>query len=148
MGFEFAFQALYRLRQSVEHQQELRLRAANHQVAKVRHAIDQVHEQLQRLQTVSTRHLDVGTTAAEIRFALSTMDFLAARDQDLQRILRHACSIRDQQENIFRQARRECETLEILRDQQLNTYKRLQMRREQRTLDDLFLLRRTCLKRG
>lgn len=148
MGFDFAFQTLYRLRQSVEHQQELRLRAANHQVAKVRHAIDQIHKQLQQLQNVSAHHLDAGMTSAEIRFALRAMDSLTARDHDLQRILSHASTIRDQQEKIFRQARRERETLEILREQQLKEFKRLQIRREQRTLDDLFLLRRTCLKRG
>jgi len=147
MGFHFPFEALYRLRQSVEHQQELRLRAANQQVAKVRHAIEQLTEQSHRLQMESSEYLASGTTAAEIRFALHSINVLALRHHELEQLLARASSMRDQQKNLFRQARLERETLEILREQQLQQYRRTQLRRQQQRLDDLFLLRRSYLKR-
>ena len=148
MAFHFHFDTLYRLRQSLEHQQELRLRAANQQVAKVRHAIEQLHEQMRQLQVHSSEQFSVGTTVAEIRFTLNTVTAFATRYKDLQRLLLQASKVRDQQESIFRQARRQCETLEILRDQQLKEYQRAQNRRQQRILDELILMRHTCQKRA
>jgi flagellar biosynthesis chaperone FliJ len=56
--------------------------------------------------------------------------------------------LRDQQAEIFRRARRERETMESLRDQQLREYKRDALRREQRKVDDLFLLRRNYRNGG
>ena len=56
--------------------------------------------------------------------------------------------LRDQQQKIFQLARRERETFESLRDHQLHEYERDARRREQRQLDDLFLLRQSYLKRG
>ncbi|HTS10137.1 MAG TPA: flagellar FliJ family protein [Candidatus Eisenbacteria bacterium] len=147
MGFHFAFEALYRLRQSVEHQQELRLRAANQQVAKVRHAIEQLTEQAAQLQVESSEHLASGTIAAEIRFMLHSINMLVLHQREAEQMLARASSMRDQQENVFRQARRERETLEILREQQLQRYQRTQLRRQQQRLDDLFLLRRSYWKR-
>ena len=41
MPFHFPLQAVLHYRQSVEHQQELRLRAANQQVVRVQHLIEQ-----------------------------------------------------------------------------------------------------------
>ena len=41
MAFHFPLQAVYQFRKSLEHQQELRLRAANQQVAKVHHLLEQ-----------------------------------------------------------------------------------------------------------
>jgi flagellar export protein FliJ len=147
MGFHFAFEALYRLRQSVEHQYELRLRAANQQVAKVRHSLDQLKEQAQRLRTESSQDLRSGTTAAEIRFTLHNIDLVAAHHRELEQLLQRVSTMRDQQETLFRQAHRERETLEILREQQLQRYERTQLRRQQQRLDELFLLRRSYLSR-
>lgn len=146
MGFHFAFEALLRLRQSLEHQQELRLRAANQQVAKVGRAIDQLDEEAKRLRAESSEHLTSGSTSAEIRYTLNSMDALRARRQELEQMAQRVSSIRDQQEALFRQARQERETLEILRKQQLQRYERNQVRRQQQRLDELFLLRRSFLK--
>ncbi|MGB8060865.1 MAG: flagellar FliJ family protein [Candidatus Sulfotelmatobacter sp.] len=146
MPFRFPLQALLHLRQSLEHQQELRLRAANQQVARVRHALEQLDDRIRQTQTLSSQYLAAGTTGAELSFLRSTEGLLQAQQQEVEYELLRCQHLREQQERVFRQARRERETFESLRDEQLRTYEREQARREQRRLDDLFLMRKTYLE--
>jgi len=148
MAFHFPLQSVLHYRQSVEHQQELRLRAANQQVARVRHVIDQIDSQIRQLQIRGSQELETGTTSAELLFALSSEALLLQQRLDTERDLLRWQALRDQQQNIFQQARRERETFETLRDHQLQEHQRDTSRREQRQLDDLFLLRRAYLRRG
>jgi flagellar export protein FliJ len=145
MPFRFPLQALLHLRQSLEHQQELRLRAANQQVARVRHALEQLDDRVRQTQTLCSQYLAGGTTGAELSFLQTTQGLLHSQRQELERELLRCQHVRDQQERIFRQARRERETFESLRDEQLRSYERDQARREQRHLDALFLMRKTYL---
>lgn len=148
MPFRFPLQTVYHLRQSLEHQHELRLRAANQQVAKVRHVMDQIDASLHQLETLSSHELGLGTTAAEVRFSLAKKDSLMTYRKDLERELERVKHLRDQQQRIFQLARRERETFEILRNAQLREFKREQSRREQVQLDEQYLLRRAFLRRG
>lgn len=145
MAFRFPLQALLHLRQSLEHQQELRLRAANQQVARVRHALEQLDGRIRQTQTLYAQYLASGTTGAELSFLQTTEGLLHAQRQEVEHELLRCQHVRDQQERVFRQARRERETFESLRDDQLRNYERDQARREQRHLDDLFLMRKTYL---
>jgi flagellar export protein FliJ len=146
MPFRFPLQALLHFRQSVEHQQELRLRAANQQVARVRHALEQLDGRIRQTQAVYSQYLAGGTTGAELSFLETTEGLLRAQRQEGEHELLRCQHVRDQQERVFRQARRERETFESLRDEQLRAYERDQSRREQRRLDDLFLMRKTYLE--
>lgn len=148
MAFQFPLQAVFHFRQSVEHQQELRLRAANQQVAKVRHLLDQLDDRIQQVQQRESQELDIGTTSAELRFALGCEAALHQHRQDAERELLRWQNLRDQQQKVFQQARRERETFESLRNHQLREYQRDAARREQRQLDDLFLLRQAYLRRS
>ncbi len=148
VAFHFPLQAVFHFRQSVEHQQELRLRAANQQVAKVRHGLEQIDERIRQMQARESQELQAGTTAAELRFALGCEAALRQLRQETERELARWEKLRDQQQRIFQQARRERETFESLRDQQLRDYQRAAARREQRQLDDLFLMRQSYLRRS
>jgi flagellar export protein FliJ len=146
MAFHFPLQAVFHFRQSVEHQQELRLRTANQQVAKARHLIDHIDDRIRQLHARQSQQLEGGTTSAELRFALTGEAWLHQQRQDAERELLRWQNLRDQQQKIFQQARRERETFESLRDHQLQQYQRDAARREQRQLDDLFLLRQAYLR--
>lgn len=148
MPFRFPLEAVFHLRQSLEHQQELRLRAANQQVLKVRHLIEQIDEQTLQAQLQFSQELSGGTTAVEVCFALSRETALRSLRRDLERELARLENLRDQHQRIFQEARRQRETFESLRNQQLREYERDQSRREQRRLDELFLLRQTYLRHG
>jgi len=148
MSFHFPLQALLHFRQSVEHQHELRLRAINQQVARVRRLQEQVNAQIRQLKAGETQELNAGTTAAEIAFDLGCVAVLQQHRQTIDRELARLEGVRDQQQRVYQQARREREILENLRNQKLEEYRRGALRREQRQLDDLFLLRRSYLQRG
>lgn len=148
MAFHFPLEAVYHFRQSVERQQELRLRAANQQVAKVRHLIEQIDEGIRQLKVRCRQELANGITGAEMQFILDTSAALMAHRPDLEHELARLKNLRDQQQRVFQQARREREMFESLRDQQLRAYRRDQDRREQRQLDDAFLLRQFYTRRG
>jgi flagellar export protein FliJ len=148
MAFHFPLQAVFHFRQSVEHQQELRLRTANQQVARARRVVEQFDERIRQVQLRQANELGAGTTSAEICFALAGEAALRRQRQEAERDLSRWQNLRDQQQKIFQQARRERETFESLRNHQLHDYQRAAARREQRQLDDLFLLRQAYLKRG
>ena len=148
MAFHFPLQAVLHLRQSMEHQQELRLRAANQQVARVQHMIEQMDLRRQEFHSAQSHELRVGMRAAELRFGLQCETELLRRRRELEQQLVRMQQLRDQQRDVFHQARRAREMLESVRDRQLRGYDRDALRREQRSLDDQFLLRREYLRRG
>jgi flagellar export protein FliJ len=142
MAFRFSLQAVLHLYQSLEHQQELRLRAANQQVARVRHMIEQVDGHKRQNREQRSRDLQTGTTGAELEFERATEAALMRRKGELEAELVRVQQLRDEQQRNFRQARRRRETLSTLRETQLHLYQREAARREQRQQDDAFLLRR------
>ncbi len=148
MAFHFPLDAVLHLRQSQEHQQELRLRAANQQVARVRHLIEQMDLHRQQLQLLQSNELSAGTSAAELRFGLLRDGEILRHRRELEQQMIRLEQARDQQREIFQQARQARETLESVRNQQLRVHEKQAARREQRNMDDLFLLRRDYLRRG
>lgn len=148
MSFRFPFESLLHFRQSVEHQQELRLRAANQQVARVRHLLDQLDGRLVELHRHQSQQLTTGTTGAELSFASVCKSELFRQQKLVYREMIRLEKLRDEQQKIFDHARREREVFESLRDHQLHDYQRNAKRRDQQHLDDLFLLRQAYLRRG
>jgi flagellar export protein FliJ len=141
MAFHFPLQALLHLRNSMEHQQELKLRAANQRLSRVRHMLEQLEEQRLELRAAQSRQLSDGTTAAELRFQLQCEGQMLRHRREIEQQFVILEKARNQQREVLQSARRARETLEALRDQQLDAYEKQARRREQRNLDDLFLMR-------
>lgn len=148
MPFHFALQAVLHFRQSIEHQQELRLRAAQQQVMRVQHLIEQMDARRQELYNTQSKQLGEGVTAAELRFELRCDAELLRHRAELAAQLVRLQHLREEQRKVFQLARRGRETLESVRDRQLELYEQKAARREQQRQDDLFLLRREYLRRG
>jgi len=148
MPFRFPLEAVFHLRQSLEHQQELRLRAANQQVMRVRHLIEQLDRRIEEAHHAQLQQLKAGTTAAELRFGMVGQSAFDQQRGQLERELAQLQHLRDEQQSLFEQQRRQRETLEGLRDGQLRLYEREAARREQRSLDDLYLLQRAHSRRS
>jgi len=148
MPFRYPLENLLHFRRSLEHQQELRLRIANQQVTRMRRLIEHIEQQIGSLQTRQSRELNAGTTVAELQFNRTCEGVLAQQRLLAERELQRLEQVRDQQNKVFQQARRERETFESLREQQRSEYERNARRREQRQLDELFLLRKTHLRRS
>jgi|HubBroStandDraft_4_1064222.scaffolds.fasta_scaffold02830_3 flagellar FliJ protein len=148
MAFHFPLQTVLHFRQSIEHQQELRLGAANQLVARARHLIEQVDVRREELDSTRARELSAGVTSAELRFAGQCDAELLRQRRMLEPQLARLEHLRREQREIFQEARRAREMLERVRDRQLRVYQKEVARREQRGLDDLFLLQREYLRRG
>ena len=148
MAFHFPLHAVLHFRQSIEHQQELRLRAANQQVARVQHLIEQTDLRRRELQSTQANELNAGMTVAELRFELQCEAELVRHRRELEQQLLQLQQLREQQRELLQQVRRAREMLESVRDRQLREYRQEALRREQRSLDDLFLLRREYLRHG
>lgn len=148
MPFCFPLQAILELRRSQEHQHELRLRAIHQQIAKIRHFLDHLQRQIVLIRNDEAERLQQGAAAAELRFTFLCEQSVNRQVQRAETDLARLNSLREQQQRIFQQARRERETLENLRDQQLAEFTLDRVRRQQRSLDDLFLLRRAFRQRS
>ncbi len=142
MPFRFPLESLLHLRKSIEHQQEMRLRAANQQVAKVRHLIQQCEEQRVHLHRDAAQQLQSGMMAAELHFENACATAIHQDQEHLERELVRLQNLRDQQQRIYQHARREREIFDNLREKQAAEYKQQTARRDQRRQDDLQLLRR------
>ncbi|HTZ82421.1 MAG TPA: flagellar FliJ family protein [Candidatus Acidoferrales bacterium] len=147
MAFHFPLQAVLHLRQSLEHQQELRLRAANQQVSAMRHLVDAIDLAIRHFEIVSHKAMTKGIRVSELHFNLALKSAFESRRQQANLELHRAQNLRDQQQRIFQQLHREREILEALRDQQLQEYERAALRRQQSQTDELFLLRRAFQER-
>jgi len=139
MRFRFPLQTILDLRGGLEHQEEIRLRFANQQVHKVQHRIEQIDHYVLDCNGLLAQCISEGTTGAEILLRLDVKDSVQSQRQALQRELIRLEQIREKQQNIYQEMRRQRETLESLRDSRLREYKRETTRQRQRILDDLFL---------
>jgi len=147
MPFRFPLQSLLRFRRSVERHEQTQLEIANQRVADMRGKIERL-EQSRDLRNESQRHgLNEGITGAELQFDLLCDGALASYRRDLEKELGQLEKLRDQQYEILRRARLQREILESVRDGQLREYRAQKIRRDQRSLDDLFLMRREFLRR-
>jgi len=147
MPFRFSLQTLLRFRQSVERQWELRLQEANQQVIEVEREIETVQQRKAELARYELRQLSQGVAGAQLHFHTLVRSRLAERREVLQRELARRREARADCLCQLQVAHREREAVDALRESQLRIYRQEASRREQRRLDDLFLLRRDYLSR-
>lgn len=145
MPFRFPLESVLHYRRSVEHQQEMLLRLANQHVARMRHLLEQIDRRIADGRGRQSVQLGPGMTAAELHFSLACEAALERQRELTAQDLAHLEALRARQQSVFRQARRERETFESLREREREQYERRASRREQRELDDLFLLRRAYM---
>ena len=141
MSFHFSLETILNLRRSVEHQEELRLRAVHQALRKVRHQIELLDSRIHQQKGQVREEVEKGTTGAEIQFHLQTQTGLQLTRKGLERESAKLEKVCVQQQQRFRHARQQREILESLREQRLSTYERERLRRDQRALDELYLLR-------
>lgn len=143
MSFHFSLEALLRLRQSQEHQQELRLESANRAVTTLRGRLQALDTQIAGLTSFGTNELQAGTTMSELHFLHACREIALDTRKVLERELEKAEQLRAQCFRDYKNARMKRELLDSLREHQLKTQHQQESRRAQRELDDLFLLRRS-----
>ncbi len=147
MPFRFPLQTLLRYRHGIEQQRELRLHEAAQRVAAVRREIEMVDHCAQRLEQGELRELASGLKASQLHFNRLCRSVLMSRRLELQELLAEEEKNRAHCQAEYQSAHRDREAVETLRKEGQGRYLREEARREQRRLDDLFLLRREYMRR-
>lgn len=147
MAFRFSLAAVLRYRQGLEHQQELRLHEANQRLLAARQRVEEAGRLLAAMAREDAGKLTVGLSSAELQFDLFLRSRAAARRLALEKQLAGCERARAECLQSYHQARQQREGVEALRRQQFELYRQEEARREQRRLDDMFLLRREYLRR-
>jgi flagellar export protein FliJ len=141
MAFRYPLQAILSLRQSLERQEEQKLFALAAIVVKLREEIEWIEEsRLEAQRNALTRLLQAGL-GAELQFANVCDEAYARRQNQLRRDMQTAEKKRLEQLRVYQTARQKRETFEGLRDRQEAAYKLDAARREQQCADEMFLVR-------
>lgn len=147
MAFRFPLETLLRFRRSVERQQELKLLEAVRQVMTTMQEIEMVDHTISDIQENEHREMGTAVRGAQLHFDVLRCSLLREQRQELEKVLAQREKVRARCQDQFKSAHREREAVEILREDQLHHFQQEETRREQRQMDDLFLLRREYLRR-
>jgi flagellar export protein FliJ len=142
MPFHFTYQVLLRLRLSLERREQLRLEVVAQEIVRERQqleALDQEHAAAGRLLAQAMVN---GATGAELQFEATCAAARTHRRETIQQRLSELGRLRQAQQAALLRARQDREILESLRCRQLEAYRTMQIRREQQSLDEQFLLGR------
>ena len=142
MAFQFHLAGVLRLRESIEHAEELALNIIIQQMVAAELELKQIEEKQDRLRKQRQNDLVRGLSAAELQ-EVSEKETQLRRSADLLRSRLRTLEVeRVAQLEAYRAARQQVEILTEIREQNYRSYHRAQLRQEQKQLDDLFLSRR------
>lgn len=141
MPFQFSLQPVLTLRASYERIERLRLLQTAAAIVRAQNEIAAAVRESEQARQSLREQLASGSSGVEIQFEAARE---GARANYRRALIARLAGLRrkyEAQQAIYRRAKQKREILENLRDQQFQEYRLEQARREQRTLDELFLLR-------
>ena len=143
MAFHFSLRALLRLRESVEKAELQRLRIIAAQAIQLRIEIESLDGEIQERRRDLLEQAAAGISGAELHLAALSEAAGQQRRTEMLTKLRELEQARKNQQIRYTEARQQREILSNLRERQLSVYLREQARREQQSVDELFLIRRS-----
>jgi flagellar export protein FliJ len=142
MSFQFPLATVLRYRESIEQREYLALETIQQDIVRVEQRIAQVeHDSSVALQK-RMADLARGTRAAVVQSEYECEGVLEREIERLRGLMQELKAKWRRQLAAYELARRNRETLEKLRQKQLDAYTQEQAKREQAVVDDLFLARR------
>ncbi|MFY9645010.1 MAG: flagellar FliJ family protein [Terriglobales bacterium] len=142
MPFHFPLAAVLRFRESIEQREHLALETIQRDISRVELRIREVEEADNAATKIRTDDLAHGKRAASMQSEYQHQSSLARQREGFESLLQELKIKWRQQLAAYQLARRNRETLEKLRENQLDAYTREQNKREQAVIDDIFLSRR------
>lgn len=142
MPFQFPFTAVLRYRESIEQRELFALGRAQQEVAEVELRIDRIKQDCSFAAQNRAAELSRSMPAAHMQLSYEYQKALEQQGEALRPVLSELKLKWQQQLATYQLARRNRETLERLREKQLEVYRRELGKREQAEVDDLFLVRR------
>ena len=141
MAFRFTLEPVLRLRASYERVERLRLLQIAAAVVQVQTEIAAAIRDSDAARKSLRERLASGTSSAEIQFEAACETVRANYRRLLEARLASLRKKHEAQTIAYRRARQKREILENLRERQWQEFRREEARREQRALDELYLLR-------
>jgi flagellar export protein FliJ len=144
MAFRFRLATVLRYRKSREETEELKLKSLFARRTLLSQELTNLERQSSALAEAARLELERSARfAAEIHFVCRQQEAIAARARVVVATLRDLDGEIEQQKRRLERARRDRESLDILRDAQLKEFQQLQQRREQAARDEIYLIRRS-----
>lgn len=142
MPFQFTLAAVLRYRESLEQREYLALEKLQQEVALLELKVKRIEEACLAATQDRKAQLAQGMRAADLQSAYKYQLALEKQRELLRSQIQDARLKWQRQLQSYQTARRKRETLDELRSHQLAAYRQEQAKREQNTLDDIFLSRR------
>lgn len=141
MAFRFSLDALLRLQVSYERKERRLLEEIAGRMAAIRQRLEEIEQMRQSASRQRGESLINGVTGAEMHFAAACDEVVEEQHRQLSQSLVEIQIEHRQQKDVYLLARQKREILDSLRDRQEAEYRRELARREQQSMDDLFLMR-------
>jgi flagellar export protein FliJ len=142
MSFHFSLAAVLRYRESIEQREYFALERTQQQIVRTEALIRQTEQNCFEAEQARVAELAKGTRAAYVKTAYDHRTILEQQLEFQQAFLQELKLKWRLQLASYDQARQSRETLDKLREKQLDAFRRDQVKREQSAMDDIFLSRR------
>ena len=142
MAFRFTLKTMLRLRESLERAELQLLQAIAAHVVRVRAEIESLDARAEEARRQLLRDASGGISGAELRFGALREAAWQELRSGLQEKLAELEKLRRAQQMRYKEARQRREILSNLRERQYEAYRLEQSRREQKLVDELFVIRR------
>jgi flagellar export protein FliJ len=143
MAFHFALDPVVRFRQSVEDREQAALEKIAGELAQLSEALESAKQKIQESEAARVADLCKPTIGLHVHASYGEVMHWKQRRKDLEGQLKQLEQARDMQLRVYEAARRDREILTNMHDKQRAAYESDRTRREQKTLDDQTLARRT-----
>jgi flagellar export protein FliJ len=148
MAFRFPLQTVLRIRRSLEQQEEALLVLINREIQAGISKLEKMDRAVSVLRDNRSSTVASGCTSAELSFFGDCINAVLRSRTRLHSKVDELRKLGALQRERFENCRRQREVVETLRSKQLAVYREQEMRKEQREIDDLFLVRRHSDRKG
>lgn len=143
MAFRFPLETVLRLRQIAEQREERAMEEILHKMAQQRQHLTDLATNRERLLQQRETVLRSKTSAAELLLLGGQMQAIKDTEASGRKQLAQFEEQRRTQMKVYETAHQNREILSRMREQQVEQFKRVQARKEQMQMDDIFSCRRT-----
>lgn len=142
MPFKFSLATVLRLRESLEHKEQLALEQCYRHLYSLQRLLSEEDERITLIQQQYEERLIRGTKAADLHFSLEQRVQAERRRETVLHQLTEAQTKLRHQIDTYREARQKREIIDQVRSNKFQEYQKRESIAEQKARDDMFLLRR------
>ena len=141
MPFRYRLEAILKLQQSIEKQEENRLLGCAARVVALRNEIESWEDERKNRKCLAAEELKTGSTGAAMNLTAEWDVTVRRKQRELGALLMQAEETRSAQVAKVRQERQKREVLQGLKERLEGAYDQEELRKVQQVMDDMFLAR-------